>query len=164
MKKIIALMLLITIMTVSLVGCNFMPKCFTGEWNFSSVTEIELEPNLPQSTIDILKEIYQAEDEEGIVSNALDKFVDEGVFEPCYVKFTNKYTYTYDPVMDREATWKFYKLTENTGFISFYTELDASNGNPDPVLYPDLVYNAESDTMSMTINYIGFMVTIELVR
>jgi hypothetical protein len=66
--------------------------------------------------------------------------------------------------MDREATWVFYQTGENEGFLSFYTELDATNGNPDPILYPSVVYNAETDTLLMTLHYIGFMVTIELTR
>lgn len=164
MKKLLSLLLLITVMAVSLFGCNKTPKCFSGEWKFSSISKIELVPDLDQTTMDYVKQEYNAEDEAGILANALDKFVTDGTFAPCYVKFDKKYTYTYDPAMDREATWQFYQLTEDKGFISFYAELDASAGNPDPVLYPDLVYDAESDTMYMTINYLSFMVTVALVR
>jgi hypothetical protein len=66
--------------------------------------------------------------------------------------------------MDREATWRFYKTGENEGFLSFYTELDPSEGNLDPINWPDVVYHAESNTITMTINYLGFMVTLELTK
>ena len=164
MKKIVAFLLLVTVMAVSLVGCNSTPKGFSGEWKFSSITKVELTPDLEQSVIDILKIDYNAEDQAGIEANALDRFADLGIFAPCYVKFSGNTVYTYDPVMEREATWSFYKLTDNTGFLSFYTELDASAGNPDPVLYPDLAYNAEADTMTISMNYVTFMVTVELAR
>ena len=36
--------------------------------------------------------------------------------------------------------------------------------NPDPILYPDLAYNAEADTMTISMNYVTFMVTVELAR
>ena len=58
----------------------------------------------------------------------------------------------------------FYQTGENEGFISFYAELDVADGNPDPTNNPAIIYNAETDTLYMTINYISFMVTIELSR
>ena len=163
MKKLIAFVLLISVMIVSLFGCGGTPKCFTGEWKFSAINSVELKSDLDQSVIDLLKEEYSAENEEEIKTNALDRFVAEEVFTPCYIKF-GKETYTYDPVLVREATWAFYQLTENEGFLSFYTGLDVANGNPDPILYPDVAYNAETNTMFLTINYTAFMVTLELVR
>ena len=164
MKKILALVLLV-VMSLSLFACGEKtPKNFSGEWKFASIEKVELKADLAQEVIDLLKEQYNAEDEASLNVNARDSFVADGVFTPCYIKFTKNNVYTYDPAMDREATWVLYQLSENTAFISFYTELDASNGNPDPTLYPDLVYNAESNTMLMTINYIGFKVTISFVR
>ena len=164
MKKLITALFLVTVMLISAVGCFSSSNCFTGEWKFSQINSVELQPGLDQSTIDLLKQTYNAVDEDGIETNALIKFVSEGIFVPCYLNFDRRFAYTYDPVMDREATWKLYELTETTGFLSFYTELDATNGNPDPILYPDLVYNVETETMSITINYISFMVTVDLVR
>ena len=165
MKRLIAFLILVSVMVISLVGCGeTKPTCFGGEWKVASIEKVELEPDLDQSTIDALKERYNAEDEAGIVANARESFVSEAVFASFYLKFSNNSAYTHDPVMDREATWVFYKLTENTGFISFYTELDASNGNPYPVICPDLVYNAEANTMLITVNYVGFMVTLKLTR
>ena len=111
-----------------------------------------------------LKELYGAEDKAGIEANALATFNETEVFAPCYIKFEKENTYTYDPVMEREATWKFYKTGDNTGFISFYTELEATDTNPDPVTYPDIFYNAETGVMSMTLYYLGFMVTVELTK
>jgi hypothetical protein len=66
--------------------------------------------------------------------------------------------------MDREATWVFYQTSDNEGFLSFYTELDATDANPDPILYPSVVYVEQSNTLLLTLNYIGFMVTVELTR
>ena len=39
-----------------------------------------------------------------------------------------------------------------------------ADGNPDPVVCPEIVYNAETGIMSMTTYYLGFMVTIELTK
>ena len=164
MKKLISVFLLITVLAVSLFGCNSKPKCFSGEWVFSSIVEVELVPNLSQGEIDNLKEGYNVQTEEEIVIKALEKFETEDTFATFYLKFTKNYTYTYDPLMEREATWKFYKLTENTGFISFFAELDVSAGNPDPLVCPDLTYNSETDTMTITMNYSSFMVTLTLVK
>ena len=164
MKKLISFLLLVTLMAVSLCGCNTTPICFTGEWKFASIEKVELQPDLEQSMIDLLKEQYNAEDEDGIVANALDTFTSEGTFNSFYLKFDNKEVYTYDVAFEREATWVLYQLTEKTGFISFYTELDTTDGNPYPVICPDLTYNAETDTMVITMNHLSFMVTLTLVR
>ncbi len=164
MKKLISVFLLITVLAVSLCGCNSTPKCFSGKWKFSSIVEVELKSDLTQSDVDLLKESYNAQTEEEIVIKASEKFNTEDTFAPFYLKFSKKLAYTHDLIMEREATWSFYKLTENTGFISFYTELDASQGNPEPLLFPDLAYDKETNTMSITMNYSMFMVTLALVR
>ena len=114
--------------------------------------------------MDWLKEIYGAQDEAGIVASALDKFVEEQTFDSCYIRFEKNRVYTYDPAMDREATWVFYQTGENEGFISFFTELDANEGNPDPVICPALVYNPNSQVMTIVLNYSEFMVTLEMTR
>ena len=164
MKKILAFVLAVSVMTLALIGCTVTPSHFSGEWHFSEIKSVEIVPDTPEYVIDILKQTYSAEDEDGIIAGALAAFTADNTFASCYLKFDTKYTYTYDPVMDREATWVFYKTGDNTGFISFYTELDAAEGNPDPINNPDLVYDAQSNTMLMTINYISFMVTLELSR
>ena len=107
---------------------------------------------------------YGAEDKAGIEAKALAALTADKIFNPCYVNFGDKYTYTYDPILNREATWTFYKTGDNTGFISFYGELNAADGNPDPSFHPDIVYNAESGTLLMTLGYYDFMVTVELCR
>jgi hypothetical protein len=66
--------------------------------------------------------------------------------------------------MDREATWVFFKTGENEGFLSFYTEIDPAEVTPDPVVFPPVVYNAETDTLTFTLTYASFVVTIELTR
>ena len=163
MKKLVIFALVLSIMAVALIGCGTKTQ-FKGNWNFSQITKVELVPDLEESRIDGLKEQYSAEDEKGIIDAALAAFKADKIFDACYINFDKKYTYTYDPVLDREATWAFYQLGDNAGFISFYTELDVTDSNPDPVLYPDIVYNAETGTMLMTLNYYSFMVTIELTR
>jgi hypothetical protein len=164
MKKLVIFALVLSLMAVSLFSCGTTPKHFTGQWKFSKITKVEISPDASEDVIALLKEEYAAEDEKGVEANAMARFVAEGIFAPCYVNFGKKESHTYDPAMDREATWVFYQTGENEGFLSFYTELDATNGNPDPILYPSVVYNAETDTLLMTLHYIGFMVTIELTR
>ena len=163
MKKLVIFAVLLSLLTLTFAGCG-TAKHFTGEWKFSKIVQVELGPNADEVSIDNLKAQYDVEDEASLVVCALADFKESGIFAPCYIHFDKKHTYTYDPALDREATWVFYKTGENTGFISFYTELDATEGNPDPTLFPDIVYNAETDTMLMTIQYRVFMVTIELSR
>ena len=45
-----------------------------------------------------------------------------------------------------------------------YTELNVADGNPDPVTNPAVVYDSENDTLSLTLKYAAFMVTVELTR
>ena len=93
------------------------------------------------------------------------KFTADETFASVYIKFGGKHTYTYDPIMEREATWVFYQTSENEGFISFYAELDVNDGNPDPIVCPEISYNPDSNTVYMVLNAYGsFMITIELTR
>ena len=164
MKKLVIFALVLSIMTVAFIGCSKTPDYFKGEWKFSKISKVEIAPEVSESGIAELMQTYGAEDEKGLEAKALAAFAADGTFASCYLKFDKKFSYSYDPVMDREATWVFYQTGENEGFISFYAELDAADGNPDPVNNPVIVYHAETDTISMTINYISFMVTIELSR
>ena len=164
MKKIFSIVLVLTLMVASLVGCGGSSKHFSGEWKFSKITKVEFVPVLPEGMLDLLKQEYNAEDEDGIINNAFDRFGADETFSNLYIKFDGKQTYTYDPFMDREATWVFYQTSENGGFISFYSELDSSDGNPDPVICPEIRYDADTDIMNITINYGSFMVTLELTR
>lgn len=165
MKRIISTVLMLTLTVLSLFGCSGTPKHFTGEWKFSKINSVEFVQDVSEDTLDSLKETYNAKDEEGIISNALDRFVADGTFDAFYLKFDKKHTYTYDPFADREATWVFYQMSENEGFISFYAELDVSAGNPDPVSCPEIAYNADTDTMCIVLNNYGsFMITLELTR
>lgn len=164
MKKILSIVFVLVLATVAFVGCNGAPKQFSGEWKFSKISKVELLSNLDEDVMDFLKQDYGAEDEEGVVIGAFNRLVNEGTYENYYLKFEKKYTYTYDPIMEREATCVFYKTAENEGFISFYAELDAAEGNPDPINNPVVIYDAETDTMSVVVNYGSFMVTLELTR
>ena len=163
MRKIVIFAIVLSMLTVSLLSCGASGP-FSGQWKFSKLSSVEIAPDMDESELENLKEMYSAEDEAGIEANALASFNETGVFAPCYINFEKENTYTYDPAMDREATWKFYKTGENAGFISFYAELDVTAGNPDPVVCPEIVYNAETGIMSMTTYYLGFMVTIELTK
>ena len=165
MKKLLSLLTALTLVVVCLVGCNKKSKHFTGEWKFSEITKVELSPELDSDTIDGLKQVYNAEDEEGILNNAFAKFTQEGTFANFYLKFDKKYTYTYDAIMEREATWFFYQTGENEGFISYDGMLDANNDNPAPVVFPNISYKADTNSMYITINdYSAFMVTLKLSR
>jgi hypothetical protein len=164
MKKLVIFVVALSIMAVSLFPCNAKPDHFTGQWKFSKISKVEIAPNVEESRIAYLKEEYDAEDEKGIEESALAKFTADGTFNSCYLNFGKKQSHTYDPIMDREATWVFYQTSDNEGFLSFYTELDAADGNPDPILYPSVVYVAQTNTLLLTLNYIGFMVTVELTR
>ena len=164
MKKLALIALVLSMMTVALFGCNATGN-FTGEWNFSKIAKVEFAPELSADDITALKTLYNAEDEAGILANALAAFNADGTFAPYYIKFGSPNTYSYDPLIPgREATWVFYSTGENEGFISFYTELDAADGNPDPVGNPNLVYNPESGTMQAVLGYNWFMVTVELTK
>jgi hypothetical protein len=152
-------------MVASLVGCGGSSKHFSGEWKFSKITKVEFSPEIDNETVDGLKQIYGAEDEEGVLTNAFAKFTQDGTFANFYLKFDKKYTYTYDAIMEREATWVFYQTSENEGFISFYAELDINDGNPDPIVCPEISYNPDSNTVYIVLNAYGsFMITIELTR
>ena len=165
MKKILVTVLLLTLMVASLVGCGGSSKHFSGEWKFSKITKVEFSPEIDNETVDGLKQIYGAEDEEGVLTNAFAKFTQDGTFANFYLKFDKKYTYTYDAIMEREATWVFYQTSENEGFISFYAELDINDGNPDPIVCPEISYNPDSNTVYIVLNAYGsFMITIELTR
>ena len=165
MKKIFSIVLVLTLMIASLVGCGGSSKHFSGEWKFSKITKVEFVPVLPEGMLDLLKQEYNAEDEDGIINNAFDRFVADETFSNLYIKFDGKQTYTYDPFMDREATWVFYQTSENEGFISFYAELDINDGNPDPIVCPEISYNPDSNTVYIVLNAYGsFMITIELTR
>ena len=165
MKKIFSIVLVLTLMVASLVGCGGSSKHFSGEWKFSKITKVEFSPEIDNETLDVLKQTYGAEDEEGVLTNAFAKFTQDGTFANFYLKFDKKYTYTYDPFMDREATWVFYQTSENEGFISFYAELDINDGNPDPIVCPEISYNPDSNTVYIVLNAYGsFMITIELTR
>ena len=163
MKKIIVLILAL-VTAVSLVGCG-STKCFSGEWKFSEVIKVEFTPELQNGALDNLKLEYNADTEEGVLTNALARYIENGTFESFYIKFNKKYTLTDDPFADREVTWVFYQTGENEGFLSFDGYLDASLGNPDPVVYPNVSYNPETDTMQIVLwNYGSFMITIALTR
>lgn len=164
MKKIVVFTLAISLVALALVACGAKSDHFTGQWKFSKISKVEISPDMDESNITYLKEVYGADDENGIEENALAKFIADGVFNPCYLNFGKDLSYTYDPIMDREATWAFYQTSDNEGFLSFYSELDVTDTNPDPILYPSVVYVAETNTLLLTLNYIGFMVTVELVR
>lgn len=165
MKKIFSLLIILTLAIISLFGCNTASNHFTGEWKFASISKIELKADLDDDVLDLLKQEYSAKNEEEITNNALAKFVADKKFENFYLKFDGKNAYTYDPFADREATWVFYKTSENAGFISFYAELDVNEGNPDPVICPALSFNADKGTMSIVLNdYGAFMITLELTR
>ena len=163
MRKLVIFAIVLSMLAVSLLSCGASSP-FSGQWKFSKISSVEIASTVDEDWMNSLKEQYGAEDKAGIEANALAAFNESGVFAPCYINFEKKNTYTYDPNLDREATWKFYKTGDNTGFISFYTELEATDTNPDPATYPDIVYNAETGVMSMTLYYLGFMVTIELTK
>ena len=162
MKKIFKTLILLLLVTFSLVGCT--QKQFDGKWNFKDISDIEIAPNVSASDIESYKEYYGVEDNDALEAAVLAAYKEEGLFTPSYINFSGKNTYTYDVALDREATWVFFQTSENEGFLSFYTEIDSSEGNPDPEIFPSLVYNSETNSMYMTYKYADFMVTIELVR
>ena len=168
MKKIIigvVSLLIVASIAAVLIFVGGTPKHFRGEWKFSKISSVEVTANVNESWLIRFEEEYGAKDQASINAAALDALSKDGIFAPYYVNFDGKYTYTYDPIYaEREATWCLYQTGENTGFLSFYTELDAADGNPGIEICPDLVYNAETNTMLLTFYHVGFIVTIELTR
>ena len=61
MKKIFSLVLVLTLMVASLVGCGGSSKHFSGEWKFAKLIKVELMPSLDDGTLDLLKQEYLAE-------------------------------------------------------------------------------------------------------
>lgn len=165
MKKILSLIIVLTLSAICLFGCNSMPKHFTGEWKFSQISKVELSTELSTFEIEMLKEAYGVDSEEGIINSRLAQFAEEETFANYYLKFGKEYTYTYDPLFDREVTWAFYQTSENKGFISYDTQLDASAGNPAPEVFPEISYNPDTDTMVIVEPYSSYyIVTLELKR
>lgn len=164
MKKRILFALALSLLTLAFVGCNKAPAHFSGEWSFSRIADVKLSPEVDGEVLEGLKENYGAEDEAGVVAAARAAFEADSTFAPCYVNFTKDGTYTYDPIALREATWVFYQTAENEGFLSFYTEIDPSEVTPDPAVFPPVVYHAESNTLTLTIRYASFAVTVELTK
>ena len=163
MKKIIVFILTL-ITAIFGFACSGEPEHFSGEWKFSQITDVELVENLSGGVLDMLKERYDVETEEEVISCALADFIAEETFKPFYLRFEKEYTYTYDPNMERVATWVFYQTSENTGFISYDAGLDASEGNPDSEVFPEISYEASTKTMSIVVMYRSFMVTLALAR
>ena len=165
MKKLIVFALIFAMLTIPFVGCTKTPAHFTGNWSFSKISKVQLlSVDMSEDDLNALMDFYSATTPEGIEANALAAFAADGTFAPCYLKFEKKNSYSYDPVGEREATWVFYQTGENTGFLSFYAELNAADGNPDPANNPDVVYDPESGTLSMTIRHTAFKVTVELTK
>ncbi len=162
MKKLFSFVLVLSLMTALLFGCSPTSNTFSGEWNFAELTKVEIAPDVDASTIEALKEQYGAEDEASLEAAVLADLIADGTFDECYLNFTKTNAYTYDPIFEREATWVFYQTGENEGFISFYAELDAADGNPDPMNNPTLVYNSQDGTISMTYKHIAYVVTLKL--
>ena len=131
MKKFAICTLVLSLLTFCLFGCSSEPKHFSGEWKFAEISKVELIPNPYSSEIEALKQIYGAQDEAGIIAGAFNAFVADQTFNSCNIRFEKDRVYTYDPLLEREATWVFYQTGDNVGFLSFFTELDADEGNPE---------------------------------
>ena len=164
MKKFLSLIIGLTLMVFCLFGCSTTPKHFTGEWKFLQINKVELATDLSTGTIDMLKEAYGVDTEEGIVNYISSYITTNETFNAYYLKFDKTYTYSYDALSERKVTWAFYQTGENQGFISYSTELDASEGNPAPEVFPEITYKPDTDTMIIVERYSDFMVTLELKR
>lgn len=164
MKKFLSVVMLVTVLALSLFGCNSVPKHFKGEWRFSQITKVEIATDAPTGTLENLKEAHGVDTQEEVENAVMTSFIEEETFNSYYLKFDKKFTYTYDALFEREATWVFYQTSENEGFISYATELDASEGNPAPEVFPEISYKADTDTMIIVERYGVFMVTLELKR
>ena len=164
MKKLILFTLALSLLTLAFVGCSTAPAHFSGEWHFSRIADITLSSDVDAEMLEGLKEGYGAADKEGVLTAARAAFDADKTFTPCYVNFTKDRTYTYDPIAVREATWVFYQTAENEGFLSFYAEIDPSEVTPDPAVFPPVVYNPESNTLTLTIKYSAFVVAVELTK
>lgn len=163
MKKLVIFALALVVLVAAFSGCSKTPEQFTGQWKFSRISKVEISPETSESQIDGLKEQYGAEDENGIAAAALNAFAADKTFDPYYVRFEKDRTYTYDPIGEREATWIFYQTGENQGVISFY-DMDPAEITPNPAVFPPVIYNAEAKTLSVTVSYSAFFVTVELTR
>lgn len=162
MKRLICLILALTVLVAALCGCSKPAEHFTGQWKYSAIRSVEIVPSADEDLIRSLKEDYGAADEAGVESAALSEFLADGTFSGCYLHFDGSRAYTYDPVMEREATWAFYRTGDGEGFLSMFAELDAADGNPDPANNPAVAYEAKNGVMLLVLKYAAFMVTLEL--
>lgn len=164
-KKFFGLIICLTIAVLSLFGCSTTPSHFTGEWRFDEVVAVNFAETPSESELSYLKETYNAQNETEILNNVLASYVSNDTFANFYLKFNGDSAYTYDVFAEREATWKFYQISENEGFISYDAELDATDGNPFPTVFPDISYDADANATFITINNYGsFMITLKLSR
>lgn len=168
MKKIFQLTALLLVLSMLLVfaGCNAQKTAAfaKGEWKFSAIAEVQLKEGLDDYTLAYAMSDYGATDVESLLAAALEAFANDNTFAPLYVKFDGDSAYAYEPIMEREATWVFYQMSETTGFLAPVTDLDPSQGNPNKESYPSLSYDAATDTLSFTMGYAAFMFTLTLRR
>lgn len=161
MKKTIVSLILLAAMTLSLFGCAGKSAYEKEEWVFSGIVEVSIIPDLDELRREQLYEEFDTQDDAEIEAAFLNQIVEDGVFSPCYLNFSGNLVKYYDSVMEREATYAFYKTSENEGFLSVYTELNVEDGNPDPNTNPPFTYYPETNTFVVMESYIGFYVFVE---
>jgi hypothetical protein len=92
MKKLLSLLTALTLVVVCLVGCNKESSHFTGEWKFAEITKVEFSPEIDDYTLDALKQIYSAEDEETLVQTtviAIEKYGMRSIQELYSLQYSN---------------------------------------------------------------------------
>ena len=162
MKKLIKRVFVLLMVVFGLVGCA--PKHFTGRWNYVAVADVQIASSVSDARLEELKEEYGVNDKLALQTAVCDELNEEQTLKDYYLNLNGKNTKSWDPNLNREASWILYQTSETEGFLSFYELEDASQGNPDPSICPSLRYNNEIDVMYVTLKYIAFMVTLTLSR
>lgn len=161
MKKIIALLCLLTAAVLVLASCAGASPYEKESWVYSNVVEVSLKEDVDELRLEQLTEEFGTSDPAAIEAAMLAKILEENTFAKCYVKFSGGLAAFYDIVMEREATYAVYKTAENEGFFSVYTELNVADGNPDPNTNPPFSYDPETNTFVVELSHVGFSVSIE---
>ena len=162
MKKLIKRLFVLMMIVFGLVGCA--PKHFTGRWNYVAVADVQIAESVTDARLEELKEEYGVTDKLALQTAVGDKLNEEKTLKDYYLNLNGKKTTSWDPNLNREASWILYQTSETEGFLSFYAIEDASQGNPDPSICPALKYSSDINTMYVTLKYIAFMVTLTLSR
>lgn len=161
MKRIALFLIIIMVFSFALSSCAGTSPYEKEAWVYSNIIDVSLKDDLDELRMEQLVEEFGTTDVTEIETAMLAQILEEKTFADCYINFSGNRASFYDIIMEREATYVVYKTSENEGFFSVYTELNAEDGNPDPNTNPPFRYNPETNIFVVELSYVGFNVSIE---